>query len=588
MKINKNSFKRFKRTIRYNRSFILIWSASLLIVVGLNISVSKSYNFIGVTESSEVNINSKHAVVIKNINVIPGQRVQKGQLLIELERPGLEKKISEVNHELETLKNKYSLNEKLTNALTSIKSDERDMENPLTLEMKSLKNQIELLNKEQDDLYIFAKFNGHIGSVNFKKGESVSPFAPIVTIHNKTPTFVRGYIHENISNKVDVAAKVFISNLTSDQKVNAEVTNIGTRIIEFPDRFIKTQGNKVWGREVLIKLPDTNEFLLGEKVFLEVRESKIKTITRKIADSFADDEVEFKEISIPKNILSKNNIEPSGIVFVKEINKYYVISDDTAQNKPIVYLMDTEGKIEKKVIRIEGIDKIKDMESITIDENGFIYIASSQSVPSSSTNNKVSKSRRRLLKLKRVGLNLEVVAQVDLLKQIKRAAKKSENVNWVELVKKNKKVRINIEGIAIKNNTMLLGMRNSVGKANEVGILKITNIDRLFETNKLDKDAISLWKIISLPITNIDDLDEGISDLMIKKDQVIIVTASNKSKQRGRVFQLNLERKDSLHQLTMYEDYRPEGITYNENLNEFIVVFDKNTGKKAYMARLSN
>ena len=53
-------------------------------------------------------------------------------------------------------------------------------------------------------LKVRAKFNGQVGSINYKPGETVAPFQPILTVHGASPKYIKGYIHENVFNPYSV------------------------------------------------------------------------------------------------------------------------------------------------------------------------------------------------------------------------------------------------------------------------------------------------------------------------------------------------------------------------------------------------
>ena len=245
MKTLKEIISRLTAFMPENKLYVGVWLFAVLIIVGFNLQNNKTHKFVGVTDSKEVNINSKHAVVIKSINVIPGQPVKSGQLLVELEREDLRQQINEVSHNLEELRAEFKLNSDLTLNLKSIKTkikksklaknaDNNEDEALISIQIRSLETRLSYLKKEEEELYIFSSFDGHIGSVNYKNGESASPFEPILTMHKTTPTFVRGYIHENLSHHIAVDKKVTIKALSSKQQVVGVIKSVGTRIIEFP------------------------------------------------------------------------------------------------------------------------------------------------------------------------------------------------------------------------------------------------------------------------------------------------------------------------------------------------------------------
>jgi multidrug resistance efflux pump len=146
---------------------------------------------------------------------------------------------------------------------------------PLAERVKGLKKELEMLMEEKEKLYKIAHINGLIGAVNFKEGEKVSPFTPIVTLHTESPSYILGYIHENTYSRVYVGQKVSVHSIGDKaHSVAGEVVGVGSRIVEYPTRLRKSPDIQLWGREVTIKIPDTNTFLLGEKVMISLIDTK--------------------------------------------------------------------------------------------------------------------------------------------------------------------------------------------------------------------------------------------------------------------------------------------------------------------------
>jgi len=153
--------------------------------------------------------------------------------------------------------------------INMLKSSIADSANPIEIQIASLEKELNLLKEEKEHLLIFSSLNGVIGSVNYKEGEKVSPFMNIVTLHAKSPSFVKGYIHENIYSNVDIGQKVKVISISKkNSEIKGNIVGIGSRIIEFPERLRKRPDIVVWGREVIIKIVPENQFLLGEKVII--------------------------------------------------------------------------------------------------------------------------------------------------------------------------------------------------------------------------------------------------------------------------------------------------------------------------------
>ncbi len=85
------------------------------------------------------------------------------------------------------------------------------------------------------------------------------------------------------------------------------VVGVGSRIVEYPVRLRKHPDLQVWGREVVIKIPENNQFILGEKVVISSTDQKSTMISR------------LKNLLLPEEIHAENNI--------KEESKVPLITD---------------------------------------------------------------------------------------------------------------------------------------------------------------------------------------------------------------------------------------------------------------------
>lgn len=140
---------------------------------------------------------------------------------------------------------------------------------PLSNQTNKFKNQVEYYNAEVDKLSIVAPHDGIIGNILCKVGENVSAFNTMINFYEKTPTVVKGYIHESdiLRVKNNDTLKI-VSILHPELNVTGQVSGLGTRIVEIPERLRKMPDIKTYGREVIISIPANNPFLQKEKVML--------------------------------------------------------------------------------------------------------------------------------------------------------------------------------------------------------------------------------------------------------------------------------------------------------------------------------
>jgi len=133
-------------------------------------------------------------------------------------------------------------------------------------EASAIRREMDMLLQEKKDLTIIAKDSWVIASVDAHDGEKVSSFNPVLTLARKSPTMVRGYINEKIYTSVGVGDMVEITSQVNGQKIPGKIVGMSSRIVPFPVRLLKTPEMPMYGREVMIRLPQDNDLLLGEKV----------------------------------------------------------------------------------------------------------------------------------------------------------------------------------------------------------------------------------------------------------------------------------------------------------------------------------
>lgn len=257
--------------------------------------------------------------------------VNKNELISKISQLKAEREAtqSEINNKIRQLENQYNINKALTSELKSIQKIEmtdsfrasnpiliaieilnqelslkvspiniqlellQDVldasESPIEIQVERLVRELELLNHEEDNLTIYAQISGIIGSVNYKSGEIVAPHSPILTLHTKNPSLIKGYIYEDVYTHISVGMEVGVTSLTdSKTKITGTVVGVGSRIVEYPVRLRKHPDLQVWGREIIIKIPAVNPLILGEKVLINATPHKSTLLKGYRADLIFD------------------------------------------------------------------------------------------------------------------------------------------------------------------------------------------------------------------------------------------------------------------------------------------------------------
>lgn len=204
-------------------------------------------------------------------------------------------------------------------------------EDPLVVQVERMTKELTMLNAEKEKLVILAQIDGIVGSVNFKEREKVSPFDTIMTLHRESPSYVRGYIHENVHSSVSVGQSVNIRSMADAYVSEGDVVGVGSRIVEYPLRLRKVQEIMMWGKEVLVRIPDDNKFLLGEKVVISVPYGKTKSFVKIFFSCFLNSKAHAGVRASTTHVSSgmPEKVEASGVVYLKDSQQNMVISDET-------------------------------------------------------------------------------------------------------------------------------------------------------------------------------------------------------------------------------------------------------------------
>lgn len=130
--------------------------------------------------------------------------------------------------------------------------------------------ELDVLLEEEQQLIRKAEINGTVGSVSVQPGELLSPYTTILSIYESNPTVIRAIMNEGYAYETQVGQSVVVESSNRDYKIVGSITEIGARIIEYPNRLKSNQNAAMWGQELFIRIPENNKFLNGERVFVTI------------------------------------------------------------------------------------------------------------------------------------------------------------------------------------------------------------------------------------------------------------------------------------------------------------------------------
>lgn len=539
-----------------------------------------------------------------------------------------EERANEIAVEIRELEAQYEMNKRLVSELRGIKkeiiNEKYDSFNPIKAQIKSLKillesvrnpaqiemnrlrkdlfiqnnpldaqiqrytQELALLQEKQNSLIKCAQIDGVIGMVKFKPGENVSPFDTILTLHTKAPSFAKGFIHEKLYSRVSIGDTVTIRSVTDkNQVLFGTIAGVGSRIVEYPYRLLKRADIPVWGREVLVKLPNNNTLLLGEKVqitpfttieiTLPLKQQKQEIPAEKNTSDLSHSttykgDYPLRDIRIRDDLVIEN-IEASGLFYLSDLNSFILLSDETDKKRPELFLMDSNGFAGEK-IAISGLLKINDMESITSADQKTFYVLCSQSY---NKKGKHPQERKLFVRVRRDGKKFSLDKSVYLYDLLRNVSTRTKNLHLAEFLSQGMIDKsIDIEGMTIYNDTLLLGFKNPRIN-NSAVILSIASYNDFFEKNQLSEQQISIWDTIPI-YDRVKSVYCGISELVSHNNKLYglstgVTTSAGIEEDAGLFWEYTPSTKE-LMVIQAFPGLKPEGLAFNQVSGRFLIVFD--------------
>jgi len=131
--------------------FIFLMFATLMTVNSFYFKGSKS--FLGVTYAKSYKINAEKSGIIKNLFVVPGQEVQKGDQLVEVESPQLNLDIQKLRKEIELyISEKQEKRLLLRSKVQLLESEKSILRGEIENDIRVIQNEIDLNNKITSDI----------------------------------------------------------------------------------------------------------------------------------------------------------------------------------------------------------------------------------------------------------------------------------------------------------------------------------------------------------------------------------------------------------------------------------------------------
>lgn len=271
-----------------------------------------------------------------------------------------------------------------------------------------------------------------------------------------------------------------------------------------------------------------------------------------------------QEMTLPESFEKElKSFEPSAAVYLKDLNRFLLASDDTNENDdPLLFQMDQKGHVEGAPIKVKGLKKMTDIESISQDEYGSLYLLSSQSL---NKNGKDKSERNLFVRASRTDRTIKAEDAIQLRPMLLEALKKSKAREIAELPSDLGKT-LDVESHFVRENSLYIGLKEPQPQPGTAVIVKVGDVDNIFAGEKLQ---LEVYKAIDFAsITGEADL---LSDIVPIGNSLFLTTTQEKGP--GRFWQYE-EATDTLILLKEFR-WHPEGLAFSDDGTKAMIVFDE-------------
>lgn len=272
------------------------------------------------------------------------------------------------------------------------------------------------------------------------------------------------------------------------------------------------------------------------------------------------------KVQVPEKLMKKlKTFEPSSALYLPDLNRYVLSSDDTDKNEtPYLFLMDDRGQVDETPLRVQGLPQMTDIESMTQDRQGNMYLLSSLSINKNGAN---KFSRNLFTKVSRQGSGLIFREKVELRSLLIQAIKNSD-IPDLQAIQNQVDQALDIESHFISNGQLYVGLKNPQPRPNEALILNLGSLEVLLNEQRIED--LSLWKTVNFGVAGTECL---LSDLQLSDDEIYLSTTSDRG-EPGYLWHLQIST-DTLSRVEAYDRVKPEGLALRAKDNKLMIVFDQ-------------
>lgn len=428
--------------------------------------------------------------------------------------------------------------------------------------VEEIRHQLVILDQRSRLREITAPVDGYVVEILARPGDTLPAFAPIVAVEETQASFVDVYLPET-EDAPDIAGQrvEVLSKRGRDYNAYGRVTFVYPGYMPIPERLMFRR-QVAWALKMRVELEDGHRLLPGESVKVHLATGGVEAAEARSPRGHPAP----RPMGVPAELKARSRFEPSGVVWLADIERYLVVSDDTGfkdrdNHAPWVFFMDRAGQVEPEPVTVKGLESVNDLEAVTLADRDILYLVTSQSVNRSGNR---PAARQLLVRVKRTGRRLEAVGSVQLLPR------------WKEVLKGGEQEALDVEGIAWRDDTLYFGLKQPLGPDGAL-IWKMKRVDALFTAAAVRPGTLSLHAAVDLG--SFQGRRAGFSELAFGPDgglyALSTIPGAVGSEQEGAFLRLGPGRDNRMDArvLARFQGLKPEGLCATGR-DGFLIVFD--------------
>jgi multidrug resistance efflux pump len=254
-------------------------------------------------------------------------------------------------------------------------------------------------------LTVRSPVSGVVAQVLAREGEWLGAGLPAVILRDPQPHRVQAYLASDQLRDIDPGDLAIVQPRDgSNRRLRGVVQTLAVGVDTQPGQMpLGLYGKQSWSSHVWIKLADTG-LRPGELVDVLLVDQPGPTLPQQPARQLPAGPAEKpapatplatpvsataatgpEPLQVPDSLTAQSQFEPSGWVWIPSWQHYLCVSDDTGPidadgHPPWLFLVDRLGKVQDRLVKLDGIAEVSDLEAISLGPDGQVWLLSSQSV----------------------------------------------------------------------------------------------------------------------------------------------------------------------------------------------------------------